>query len=322
MSFCTRPTVAAKKAVIAPTKMTTESAVCDSSKIGESRATMKTPAVTMVAAWISAETGVGPSMASGSQVWSGTCADFPIAPMKRSRQTTVIAPCAVVGLAEDGERDLLAFGDRRGIGEDRVEVDRGEEEEDAEDAEREAEIADAVDDEGLDRGGVRRRAVIPEADQQVGGEADALPAEEHLHEVVGRHQHQHGEGEERQIGEEARPVRVVRHVADRVDVDERRHGVHDDQHHDGQRVDAERPVGDERAGMDPGEDRDGEGLALAEADLEERDPGQDRRDDEQPRRDQLRRARALRRRVMVVPVRLVMRLVDVRAACARMAMAA
>ena len=92
MSFCTRPTVAAKKAVIAPTKITTESAVSDSSKIGESRATMKTPAVTIVAAWMSAETGVGPSMASGSQVWSGTCADLPIAPMKRSRQTTVIAP--------------------------------------------------------------------------------------------------------------------------------------------------------------------------------------------------------------------------------------
>ena len=65
---------------------------------------MKTPAVTMVAAWMSAETGVGPSMASGSQVWSGTCADLPIAPMKSSRQTTVIAPCPVVGLAEDVER--------------------------------------------------------------------------------------------------------------------------------------------------------------------------------------------------------------------------
>ena len=31
------------------------------------RATMYTPAVTMVAAWISAETGVGPAIASGSQ---------------------------------------------------------------------------------------------------------------------------------------------------------------------------------------------------------------------------------------------------------------
>jgi hypothetical protein len=31
------------------------------------RATMYTPAVTIVAAWISAETGVGPAIASGSQ---------------------------------------------------------------------------------------------------------------------------------------------------------------------------------------------------------------------------------------------------------------
>ena len=33
-----------------------------------------------MAAWISAETGVGPSIASGSQMCSGNCADFPIAP--------------------------------------------------------------------------------------------------------------------------------------------------------------------------------------------------------------------------------------------------
>ena len=36
--------------------------------------------MTIVAAWISAETGVGPSIASGSQVWSGICADFATAP--------------------------------------------------------------------------------------------------------------------------------------------------------------------------------------------------------------------------------------------------
>ena len=32
----------------------------------------------MVAAWISAEIGVGPGIASGSQVWNGNCADLPI----------------------------------------------------------------------------------------------------------------------------------------------------------------------------------------------------------------------------------------------------
>src|SRR6476620_8163552 len=34
----------------------------------------------MVAAWISADTGVGPSMASGSQTYNGICADLPVAP--------------------------------------------------------------------------------------------------------------------------------------------------------------------------------------------------------------------------------------------------
>ena len=37
---------------------------------------MKTPATTIVAAWIRAETGVGPAMASGSQVCSGNWPDF------------------------------------------------------------------------------------------------------------------------------------------------------------------------------------------------------------------------------------------------------
>ena len=35
------------------------------------RTTKKIPAVTIVAAWIKAETGVGPAMASGSQVNKG-----------------------------------------------------------------------------------------------------------------------------------------------------------------------------------------------------------------------------------------------------------
>jgi len=91
MSFCTRPTVAAKKAVVAPMTTTTVSATGAYSKIGDRRATMKTPAVTMVAAWMRAETGVGPSIASGSQVCSRNCADLPMAPMNSSRQVSVSA---------------------------------------------------------------------------------------------------------------------------------------------------------------------------------------------------------------------------------------
>src|SRR5207247_10224551 len=80
MSFCTRPIEAAKMAVRAPMMATVFIAFGASTKSALERATMYTPAVTMVAAWISAETGVGPSIASRSQTYSGICADFPQAP--------------------------------------------------------------------------------------------------------------------------------------------------------------------------------------------------------------------------------------------------
>ncbi len=83
--------VAAKNAVVAPMNITKACAVGASSNKGDSRATMKTPAVTMVAAWISADTGVGPSMASGNQVCSRNCADLPIAPMNSRRHARVSA---------------------------------------------------------------------------------------------------------------------------------------------------------------------------------------------------------------------------------------
>ena len=84
-------------AVIAPITITTDSAVSESSKSGDMRATMKMPAVTMVAAWISAEIGVGPSIESGSHTWSGNCALLPIAPTKSRRQITVIRDHAAPG---------------------------------------------------------------------------------------------------------------------------------------------------------------------------------------------------------------------------------
>ncbi len=77
-------------AVIAPITSTKLSAASDSSKSGDIRATRKIPAVTMVAAWIRAEIGVGPSMESGSQTCSGACADLPMAPMNSRMQMTLI----------------------------------------------------------------------------------------------------------------------------------------------------------------------------------------------------------------------------------------
>ncbi len=52
--------------------------------------------MTIVAAWISAETGVGPSIASGNHVCSGTCADFAAAPTKSPTQTAIKTPTGSV----------------------------------------------------------------------------------------------------------------------------------------------------------------------------------------------------------------------------------
>ena len=159
MSFCTMAMLAAKIAVVPPITPTTASAVGAYSKIGDSRATMKTPAVTIVAAWISAETGVGPSIASGSQVCSGICADFPIAPMNsrmpiRARLSTCQPRKSIVVPATPGALPKTV-----------PKSSAAEHHEDGEDPEGKAEIADPVDDEGLDRSGIGRGSVVPETDQ-------------------------------------------------------------------------------------------------------------------------------------------------------------
>src|SRR6186997_341004 len=91
MSFCTVPTVAANRAVAAPTIVTTARAVSLVSNIGERRQTMKTPAVTIVAAWIKAETGVGPAIASGNHTYSGIWALLPAQPRNTDQPTSVAA---------------------------------------------------------------------------------------------------------------------------------------------------------------------------------------------------------------------------------------
>ncbi len=47
------------------------------------------PAATIVAAWMRADAGVGPSIASGSQSWKGTRPDLPATPMTTPTSPTV-----------------------------------------------------------------------------------------------------------------------------------------------------------------------------------------------------------------------------------------
>ena len=75
--------LAAKKAVVAPINVTNVKTAGMNSNKGEHLINKKTPAVTIVAAWINAETGVGPSMASGNHVCNPICADLPIAPKNK-----------------------------------------------------------------------------------------------------------------------------------------------------------------------------------------------------------------------------------------------
>ena len=90
-----------------------------------------------------------------------------------------------------------------------------------------------------------------EADEQVRGEADALPADEHQQEARGQHQHQHEEHEEVQVGEEAPVALFVRHVADRVDVDQEADAGDDAQHDQREVVDGEGEVDLEAGDRDP-----------------------------------------------------------------------
>src|SRR4051794_32867828 len=80
MSSFAQPMMQPISRVSAPTPATMLSAVGLVLKIGLDRAIRYTPAVTIVAAWISAETGVGPSIASGNQACNGNWPDFPHAP--------------------------------------------------------------------------------------------------------------------------------------------------------------------------------------------------------------------------------------------------
>ncbi len=92
MSVCTKPIVAAKMAVTPPIVATVIMAAWLASYSGNNAATRYTPAATIVAAWMSADTGVGPSIASGSHVWSGNCPDLPMAPMKIKIAASVVIP--------------------------------------------------------------------------------------------------------------------------------------------------------------------------------------------------------------------------------------
>ena len=187
-----------------------------------------------------AETGVGPSIASGSQTWSGNWALLPAAPTKSSRATMLRTSGSA---SPNGPNEAWML---------RVPVI----EEDADDADEEALVGDAVDEERLLGCEGRRAPRVPEADQQVARQAHELPRPEEDEVAVREDEQEHAEHEEVEVGEEAPATGVVRHVADAVDVDERADRRDDDEEHRGQVVDEEARFDLEVAGRDPRVERE------------------------------------------------------------------
>ena len=133
---------------------------------------------------------------------------------------------------DGGEDAAVPVGVGADAGEDMSEVERAEVGDDQEHREEEAEVADAVDDEGF-FAGVRGGVLFEvEADEEVRGETDSLPADEEEQEALGEDQDGHEEHEEVEVGEETPVALFMRHVADGVEVDEESdagdHAEHDE----------------------------------------------------------------------------------------------
>ena len=89
MSFWVRAQVAVKRVVRAPRQRQVVRAVWLFCIRGLRRIRRKIPATTMVLECKRAETGVGPSIAEGSQGWRPNCADLPVAARMRPRRGRV-----------------------------------------------------------------------------------------------------------------------------------------------------------------------------------------------------------------------------------------
>ena len=120
------------------------------------------------------------------------------------------------------------------------------------DTEQKTKVTHTVDQKGLEVGVDGGRSRVPETDQQIGHQADRFPTEEQLQEVIRHDQHQHAEGEQRDIGKEALIARVVVHVAYGVDVHHPRHEGHGHHHGCGQLIDQEAKVEIDPGGRQPG----------------------------------------------------------------------
>ena len=187
--------------------------------------------------------------------------------------------------AQQVDRDA---GFTRGFAEHRLVLQGPEDREHQQDAEQEPEVADPIDDERLGRRSPCRVPFIPVADQQIGTQAHRFPEHEQLEEVVGHDQHQHGEREQRDVGEEPGVARFAVHVPDGIDVHQSADDGHQQQHGRGQLVHVEPQPDGEIAGCPPGIQGN-----FQHAPARDFGKGEDRQQERQPHRGNGDQVRAL-----------------------------
>ena len=106
-----------------------------------------------------------------------------------------------------------------------------------------------------------RRLPVPEADEEVGAQAHALPPEIEQKQVVRKHEDEHGADEEVHVGEEAAIALIPFHEADGIEVDEEGDDGDDGDHHEGEAVEVKADAGRKAARGKPGP----EGPGIAES---------------------------------------------------------
>ena len=124
----------------------------------------------MVAAWICADTGVGPAMASGSQTISGTCADLPMAPSRSKSPKAVITPWTAQ------VPHLVQLGNGEGIKEFKH----------PDDGYAQPDIADAGNDKRFAACRGVFRFLVPKPDKGIRTETDPFPTKVEQRQILGQ----------------------------------------------------------------------------------------------------------------------------------------
>src|SRR5688572_13689478 len=76
----------------------------------------------------------------------------------------------------------------------------------------------------------RARARVPKSDEQITGNPNELPKNEHLKKIIGKDDAEHGEGKKAQATKVSCHTLVLAHVTVRIDVNGASHSGHDQEH--------------------------------------------------------------------------------------------